>query len=115
MEEEQLIDAITDDIAKWLEHKQVDEILQIRIKEITCLYEIRRCMGLELSGEIVCRNIIKQLIPAMQFPEIATVAIEIGDKNILLRMLARIMPMCMNCVRTLIVRYVKTAIGMAPP
>ncbi len=81
LEEQQLIDAITSDIVKWLERKQVDEILQIRIKEMTCLYEIRRCMGLELSGEIVCRNIIKQLIPAMQFPEITTVEIEIGDKK----------------------------------
>ncbi len=81
LEEQQLIDAITGDIAKWLERRQVDEILQIRIKEMTCLYEIRRCMGLELSGEIVCRNIIKQLIPAMQFPEIVTVEIAIGDKK----------------------------------
>lgn len=79
LEEQRLIDAITDDMVKWLERKQVDEILQIRLKEMTCLYEIRRGMGLELSEEVVCRNIVKQLIAAMQFPEIATVEIKIGD------------------------------------
>lgn len=78
LEEQKLIDAITDDMAKWLERRQVDEILQIRLKEMTCLYEIRRGMGLELSEEIVCRNIVKQLAAAMQFPEIVTVEIKIG-------------------------------------
>jgi signal transduction histidine kinase len=80
LEEQKLIDAITDDMVKWLERRQVDEILQIRLKEMTCLYEIRRGMGLELSEEIVCRNIVKQLVAAMQFPEITTVEIKIADK-----------------------------------
>jgi signal transduction histidine kinase len=81
LEEQKLIDAITDDIVKWLERKQIDETLQIRLKEMTCLYEIRRGMGLELSEGIVCRNIVKQLVSAMQFPEIATVEIKVGDNE----------------------------------
>lgn len=80
-EEQRLIDAVTNDVAKWLERRQVDELLQIRLKEMTCLYEIRRSMGLELSVENVCLNIFKQLIPAIQFPEIATAIIEINDKR----------------------------------
>jgi len=81
LEEQKLIDAIRDDLVKWLERKQVDEILQIRLKEMTCLYEIRRGMGLELSEEIVCRNIVKQLAAAMQFPEITAVEIKIDDNK----------------------------------
>jgi len=81
MEEQRLIDAITDDLAKWLERKQVDELLRVRLKEITCLYEIRRGMGLELSIEHVCQNIFENLIPAMQFPEITTVVVEVNGKR----------------------------------
>ncbi len=82
MEEQRLIDAITSDLARWLERKQIDEILRVRLKEITCLYEIRRGMGLELSLENVCQNIFEHLIPAMQFPEITTVIIELDGKRI---------------------------------
>lgn len=81
LEEQRLIDAITSDLARWLERKQVDEILRVRLKEITCLYEIRRGMGLELSVENVCQNIFENLIPAMQFPEITTVVIELNGKR----------------------------------
>lgn len=81
LEEQRLIDAITDDLARWLERKQVEEILRVRLKEITCLYEIRRGMGLELSVENICQNIFKNLIPAMQFPEIATIVIELNGKQ----------------------------------
>ncbi|MEK6735656.1 MAG: ATP-binding protein [Pseudomonadota bacterium] len=81
MEEQRLIDAITNDLAKWLERKQIDELLRVRLKEITCLYEIRRGMGLELSVETVCQNIFEHLIPAMQFPEITTVVIELNGRR----------------------------------
>jgi len=80
-EEQRLIDAITSDLARWLERKQVDEILRERLKEITCLYEIRRVMSSELSIDKVCQNIFTHLIPAMQFPEIATAAIELDDQR----------------------------------
>ncbi|MDO9311014.1 MAG: hypothetical protein Q7T85_04900, partial [Nitrosomonas sp.] len=81
MEEQRLIDAITDDLARWLERKQIDELLRVRLKEITCLYEIRRGMGLELSIDHVCQNIFENLIPAMQFPEITTVVVEVNGKR----------------------------------
>lgn len=81
VEEQRLINAITSDLARWLERKHVDELLHARLNEITCLYEIRRSMGMELSLEDVCLSIFKYLIPAMQFPEIATAVIEINDKQ----------------------------------
>ena len=80
LEEQRLIDAITGELTKWLERKQVDEILQIRLKEMTCLYEIRRGMSLDLSVDDICSNIIEQLVPAMQFPEITSIEIEIDKK-----------------------------------
>lgn len=81
IEEQRLINAITSDLALWLERKQVDELLHARLKEITCLYEIRRSMGTELSLEDVCFSIFKYLIPALQYPEIATAVIDVNGKN----------------------------------
>lgn len=81
VEEQRLIDAITNDLARWLERKQVDGLLHVRLKEITCLYEIRRGMGSELSMENVSQHIFEYLIPAMQFPEITTVIIEFNGKR----------------------------------
>ena len=57
------------------------QVLHERLKEITCLYEIRRGMGLELSEDDVCRHIFEHLIPAMQFPEIATAVIELDGRR----------------------------------
>lgn len=76
-EEQRLIDAIASDLARWLERKQLDQLLLERLKEITCLYEIRRGIGVESSIENVCQNIFEHLIPAMQFPEIVTAVIEL--------------------------------------
>ncbi|MBL8496544.1 histidine kinase [Nitrosomonas sp. JL21] len=81
VEEQRLINAVTSDLARWLERKDVDEQLHARLNEISCLYEIRRSMGMELSLEDVCLSIFKYLIPAMQFPEIATAVIEINDRR----------------------------------
>ncbi len=81
VEEQRLIDAITSDLARWLERKQIDELLRVRLREITCLYEIRRSMGLELSMDDVSQNIFEHLISAMQFPEIATAVIEFHGKR----------------------------------
>ena len=55
--------------------------LRERLKEITCLYEIRRGMALELSVDNVCPQIFEHLIPAMQFPEIATAMIELDGRR----------------------------------
>ncbi|MDV6345309.1 sensor histidine kinase [Nitrosomonas sp. Is37] len=60
-----------------LSHKELE--LRKRLKEITCLYEIRRGMGLDVSVDNVCQNIFEHLIPAMQFPKIATAVIELYD------------------------------------
>ena len=76
-EDQRLIDAIASDLARWLERKQLDQLLLERLKEITCLYEIRRGIGVESSIENVCQNIFEHLIPAMQFPEIVTAVIEL--------------------------------------
>ena len=62
-----------------LSHKEL--ALRERLKEITCLYEIRRGMGLELSADNVCQQIFQHLIPAMQFPEIATAVIELDGRR----------------------------------
>ncbi len=80
-EEQRLIDAVASDLEMWLERKQIDETLRERLKEITCLYEIRRGMGLELSMDNVCQHIFEQLIPAMQFSEIATAMIELDGRR----------------------------------
>lgn len=58
-----------------LSHKELE--LRERLKEITCLYGIRRGMTLELSIDDACQNIFEHLIPAVQFPEIATAVIEL--------------------------------------
>ena len=63
------------------EHADAGQALHERLKEITCLYEIRRGMGLELSVDNVCQQIFEHLIPAMQFPEIATAMIELDGRR----------------------------------
>ena len=80
-EEQRLIDAVATDLERWFERKQIDEALRERLKEITCLYELRRGMGLELSVDNVCQQIFEHLLPAMQFPEIASAMIELDGKR----------------------------------
>lgn len=53
--------------------------LRKRLKEITCLYEIRRGMGLDLSVDNVCQHIFEHLIPAMQFPKDVIAVIELDS------------------------------------
>ena len=67
-EEQELVEAIAGDVERWL-------------KEITCVYEIRRTAELELPLEDVCQQILKLIIPALQFPQLATVMIELDDKR----------------------------------
>ena len=80
-EEQRLIDAISVELEKWLEAKKINETLCKRLEEISCLYEIRRTVGLELSLDSVCHHIVRHLIAAMRFPEIATAVIELDDKR----------------------------------
>ena len=62
------------------EHVNPGHALRERLKEITCLYEIRRGLGPELSVDNVCQQIFEHLIPAMQFPEFATAVIELDGR-----------------------------------
>ncbi|MER2512692.1 MAG: ATP-binding protein [Nitrosomonas ureae] len=55
--------------------------LRKRLKEITCLYEIRQEMELEVSIDGVCQKIFKHLIPALQFPHTSVAEILINDKR----------------------------------
>lgn len=80
-EEQRLIDAVASDLEMWLERKEIDEALRERLKEITCLYEIRRGLGQELSIDRACRQIFEHLLPAMQFPELASGVIELGGRR----------------------------------
>jgi two-component system, NarL family, sensor kinase len=80
-EEQRLIDAVASDLEMWLERKEIDEALRERLKEITCLYEIRRGLGQELSIDRACAQIFEHLLPAMQFPELASGVIELGDRR----------------------------------
>ncbi len=81
VEEQKLLDAVAADLANWLERRQIDELLRERLKEITCLYEIRRGINLDLSIEKVCQNIFDLLIPAMQFPKLASVVIDLDGQQ----------------------------------
>jgi two-component system, NarL family, sensor kinase len=84
-EEQRLIDAVGIELGKWLEAKKIDETLLERLREITCLYEIRRNLGQELSFDNVCQHIFAHLIPAMQFPEIAAAVIEVDGRRFISR------------------------------
>ena len=64
------------------ELSQKESELRERLKEITCLYEIRRFLGLELSMDNVCQQIFEHLLPAMQFPDNASAVIEIDGRRI---------------------------------
>ncbi len=80
-EEQRLIDAVASDVEMWLERKHIDEALRERLKEISCLYEIRHGLGQELSMDGACQQIFTHLIPAMQFPEMATAMIELDGRR----------------------------------
>ena len=80
-EEQRLIDAVASDLEMWLERKEIDEALRERLKEITCLYEIRRGLGQELSIDRACQQVFEHLLPAMQFPELASGVIELGGRR----------------------------------
>jgi signal transduction histidine kinase len=80
-EEQRLVDAVATELEKWIEAKKIDGTLRKRLEEVTCLYEIRRSLGGELSLDNACQHIFTHLIPAMQFPEIATAIIEVEQRH----------------------------------
>lgn len=52
-----------------------------RLKEITCLYDIRRGVELQMSIDGVCQTILENLQPAIQYPESSVIEILINDKR----------------------------------
>jgi two-component system NarL family sensor kinase len=80
-EEQRLMDALVTELEKWLKAKKINEMLSKRLEEITCLYEIRRSLGLEISLANVCQHIFTHLVPALQFPEAATAIIELEGRR----------------------------------
>ncbi|SDW87508.1 GGDEF domain-containing protein [Nitrosomonas communis] len=54
---------------------------QERLKECQCLHGIRRDMERNLQEEEFYQKVIVRLIKAMQFPEITSVMIKLGDKR----------------------------------
>ena len=63
------------------ERKKIEMALQERNKELACLSSVRSKMQNDLSIDDFCNEIIKLLIPAMEFPEITCPRIEISGKS----------------------------------
>ena len=61
--------------------RQKEMALRERLKQITCLYAIRRGMGQELPVDEICQRIVAHLTGAMQFPKIATAVIELDGRR----------------------------------
>lgn len=55
--------------------------LKERLKEMTCLYKIRRSLDLSLSIEEICKLIIENLAAAMQFPLLSRISIRIDKRQ----------------------------------
>jgi PAS domain S-box-containing protein len=63
------------------ERKMVENTLKERMKELTCLYQVQRILQEKLPVDEVCKQVLEQLVPAMQYPEITAVAIELDGKR----------------------------------
>jgi len=61
--------------------KQAENVLRERVKELTCLYSVNHDLQKGLAIEELCRRIVQYLVPAMQFPEIAVVVIELDGSR----------------------------------
>ena len=62
-------------------HKQKDLNLNERIKENNCLEQIWNYMDQDLSTEQICQSILKSLVLALQYPEMAIAMIELGNRE----------------------------------
>jgi PAS domain S-box-containing protein len=52
--------------------RQMEWAIRERVKELTCLYNVGRALeDRRASAEAVCGAIVKELVPAMQFPHLA--------------------------------------------
>lgn len=61
--------------------QEVEFALRERLKEMTCLYQIRHDMMLHLPLDELCTRVIERLIPAMQFPELTVPYIELDNRR----------------------------------
>lgn len=55
--------------------------LQERLKELTCLSEIRHTMVAQTTLEDLCQTILTALVPAMQYPELASAEIAVDGST----------------------------------
>ena len=63
------------------DQQQAETALKERLKELSCLYAIRRDMTLGLTPDQLCQRIVDHLVQAMQFPEIAIPLLELDGKR----------------------------------
>lgn len=63
------------------ERKLAEKTLKERMKELTCLYQVQHILQEQSLVDEVCKQVLEQLVPAMQYPEITAVAIELNGKR----------------------------------
>jgi two-component system, cell cycle sensor histidine kinase and response regulator CckA len=63
------------------DQQRVEAALKERLKEMACLYAVRRDMSLDLTTAELCRRIIEHLTVAMEFPELAVPVIELDGQQ----------------------------------
>jgi len=63
------------------ERKRAGQVLQKRMKELSCLYAVSHDMQENLSIDEVCRRAVVHLALAMQFPEIAVPVLDVKGKR----------------------------------
>jgi PAS domain S-box-containing protein len=63
------------------DRKRMERTLRERVKELTCLYAVSRDVQADLSLEELCRRIVTNLRPALQYPEIAVPMIELDGQQ----------------------------------
>jgi PAS domain S-box-containing protein len=68
-------------VADISRRKRSEDALRERLKEMTCLYSVRRDMQEPLTVDELCQRIVEHLIPAMQFPEITVPVIELESRR----------------------------------
>jgi two-component system, cell cycle sensor histidine kinase and response regulator CckA len=63
------------------DQQETEAALQERLKEMACLYAIRRDMTLGLSMDVLCQRIVNHLANAMQFPDLAVPVLEVNGRQ----------------------------------
>ncbi len=73
-----LIQGIFSDLSM---RKRMEEELRERVKQLTCLYAVKRDIQKDLSVDELCGRVVDQLVSATQFPEITVPVIELDDRR----------------------------------